>query len=404
MDVAVIGGGAAGFFAAIAVRENYPQIRVVLFEKSRTPLAKVKASGGGRCNLTNACSSRSELVAAYPRGGSFLKKCFGVFDNRDAMNWFEQRGVPLVVQKDGCVFPRSQNSQSVIDCLLEQTRKLGVCVATETGVAAIVPMGHRLQVHFSAGSVSPRIFDKVIVASGGSPKRSGLEWLARCGHRIVEPVPSLFSFNVPANPLTELTGIVVDKTLVGLQGTRFQAAGPLLITHWGLSGPAILQLSSRGARWLSDRHYAFGLQVNWTGERSQQWTADALRRIADEHPNKNLSSVRPCALPERLWQHLLDKTSMPKGKCWKDLGRSGLNKLTNALTNDCYAVEGRTRFKEEFVTCGGISLDDVDVKTLQSRACTNLYFAGEVLDIDGLTGGFNLQAAWTTAFIAAKLA
>ncbi|MCF6178134.1 MAG: NAD(P)/FAD-dependent oxidoreductase, partial [Geopsychrobacter sp.] len=398
-----VGGGAAGFFAAIAVKENYPAAEVVIFEKSQTLLAKVKISGGGRCNLTNACSGIKEFSQAYPRGGNALKKAFRVFNNRHTMQWFESRNVPLTIQEDQCVFPLSQNSQSVIDCFLAQVRELQVRIELGCGVKSIRKSAARLQLSLVGQKIETRSFDKVIVASGGSPQRDGLRWLEKLGHKIVAPVPSLFTFKMPDESVTELMGIVAENALVSIQGTKLKSTGPLLITHWGMSGPAILKLSSLGARLLSDNGYDFKVQVNWTQVRNNDEVLGRLREIVREHPQKMLVNIRPYPLPERLWRFLLHKSELLPDKKWGELGKSALNRLVNLLTNDVYAVKGRTNFGEEFVTCGGVSLESVDFNTMQSKVCENLYFAGEVLDIDGITGGYNFQAAWTTAFIAAKL-
>jgi predicted Rossmann fold flavoprotein len=402
MEIAIVGGGASGFFAAITAKEKYRAARVVIFEKSKAVLAKVKISGGGRCNVTNGCSSLKELLAAYPRGGKALKKGFRIFDNHDAMRWFESRGVPLVVQEDGCVFPRSQDSQSIIDCFLAQTKKLKIGIEVGRGVKSIRPIGEKLRVDFGDDGAA-RLFDKVIVTTGGSPQRKGLEWLEKLGHQIVEPVPSLFTFSMPAEKVTELQGIVVDNVLVSVPGTKLKADGPLLITHWGMSGPAILKLSSFGARLLNEKGYVFKIMVNWGQEPNNDAVLDRLQSIVREQANKFLANVRPCGLPERLWRYLLDKSGLPADKKWGELGKKGLNKLVSMLTNDEYSVHGKASFKEEFVTCGGVSLDSIEGNTMQSKMCPNLYFAGEVLDIDGITGGFNFQAAWTTAFIAGQL-
>ena len=403
MDIAVVGGGAAGFFAAINVKENYPDAEVFIFEKSKEVLSKVKVSGGGRCNLTNGCSSIAELSEAYPRGGKALKRAFYSFDNKDTMKWFESRGVPLVVQEDGCVFPRSQDSQSVIDCFLEQVRRLGISVELGRGVKAIDEINGKLHLTFVGGKSPARSFDKVIVASGGSPRRDGLLWLEKLHHKIEDPVPSLFTFKMPDEEVAELMGVVVEKTLVSIQGTKLKSDGPILFTHWGMSGPAILKLSALGARLLSDAGYIFKVQVNWTNLRNYDEVFAQLQRLCVEHGKKILSNVRPFALPERLWTHLIAKSGLPPAKKWGELGKSGVNGLARVLTNDVYEVNGRTHFREEFVTCGGVSLESIDFKTMQSKVCHNLYFAGEVMDIDGITGGYNFQAAWTTAFIAAKL-
>jgi hypothetical protein len=404
MEIAIIGGGAAGFFAAITAKENHPDATVVIFEKSKNLLAKVKVSGGGRCNITNACPSIEELSGAYPRGGKALKRAFRIFSNQDAMRWFESRNVPLIIQEDRCVFPRSQNSQTVIDCFLAQTGKLNIGIELERGIKTLTQVGDRLRLDFIGGKVPARTFDKVIVATGGSPKRTGLEWLEKSGHKIEDPVPSLFTFNMPDEPVTALMGVVVEHTLVSLQGTRLKSEGPLLITHWGMSGPAILKLSSLGARLLSEKGYDFKIQVNWTKVRNQDVVVAELKKTVAEHPKKLLANVRPYSLPERLWSYLLEKSDLPTSKKWGELGKTGLNRLASVLTNDGYAVKGRTQFRDEFVTCGGVSLESIDLNTMQSKVCKNLYFAGEVLDIDGITGGYNFQAAWTTAFIAAKLA
>jgi predicted Rossmann fold flavoprotein len=403
VDIAIIGGGAAGFFAAIAAKENYPQANVLILEKTKKLLAKVKISGGGRCNVTNACTSVTALSAAYPRGGNALKKAFRIFNNKHAMQWFESRGVPLVIQDDGCVFPESQNSQSVIDCFLRETKKLAIKIETGSGIKQIIPTEDCLELSFTKKGFPVRSFDKVIVTTGGSPKRKGLEWLESLGHKIEDPVPSLFTFNMPAESITKLMGVVVENALVNIQGTKLKSDGPLLVTHWGMSGPAILKLSAFGARLLSEKDYKFKIQVNWVSVQNHDTVMSDLLTIVEQHPNKLLPNIRPYSLPERLWCYLLEKSNLTAKKKWSELGKKGLNKVVGVLTNDIYSVQGKTTFKEEFVTCGGVSLESIDIKTMQSKACKNLYFAGEVMDIDGVTGGYNFQAAWTTAFIAGKL-
>jgi predicted Rossmann fold flavoprotein len=403
MKVAIIGGGAAGFFAAIAVKENYPDSSVIINEKSQKLLAKVKVSGGGRCNVTNGCTSIPKLCEAYPRGGKSMKKPFSVFNTKHAMEWFESRGVPLVVQDDGCVFPVSQDSQSIIDCFLRETRRLGIRIEKGKGVRSIQQTDNSLELHFMGDDLLPELFDKVVVTTGGSPKRSGLEWIEVMGHQIEQPVPSLFTFQLPQERITQLMGIVIENTLVTIQGTKFKAGGPLLITHWGMSGPAILKLSSFGARLLSELNYQFKLQVNWVNESNSEVVSGFLNDIVKQHGQKQLANFRPYGLPERLWNFLVEKSELPATKRWDELGKKGINKLMTLLTNDVYSVDGKTTFKEEFVTCGGVSLQSIDLNTMQSKAIKNLYFAGEILDIDAITGGYNLQAAWTTGFIAGKL-
>lgn len=403
MKVAIVGGGAAGFFAAITAKENFPDADVVVFEKSQKVLSKVKVSGGGRCNVTNGCKTIDELITAYPRGGRQLKKAFYTFSNFDSIKWFESRGVPLVTQSDNCVFPKSQESQSIIDCFLKQCKKQGVKIETGKAVKNVIPQGDKLEINFRDDENKPLIFDKVIVTTGGSSNYTSFRWIEDLGHKIEMPIPSLFTFNISNNSITQLMGIVVENTLVSVQGTKIKTEGTLLITHWGMSGPVILKLSSFGARILNEMNYNFNIQVNWTNEQNSEFVIEQLNEIVNQHPNKILSNIRPYSLSERLWLYLLKKSELPEQKKWCELGKKGINKLNNTLTNDIYSVKGKSTFREEFVTCGGVSLQSIDLNTMQSKVCKNLYFAGEVLDIDAITGGYNLQAAWTTGFIAGKL-
>jgi predicted Rossmann fold flavoprotein len=403
MRVAIIGGGAAGFFAAITAKEKRPEAEIIIFEKSKAVLSKVKISGGGRCNLTNATETIDELCKAYPRGGKKLKNAFHIFSNKDCMTWFVERGVPLTIQDDMCVFPKSQDSQSIVDCFLNETSRLDVRVETGKEVKAIQQKDAAFELHFKEEKIKPAIFDKVIITTGGSPKRSGLDWLENLGHKIEEPVPSLFTFNMPGESVSQLMGIVVENAIVSVQGTKFKAAGPLLITHWGMSGPAVLKLSSFAARHLSEMKYHFNIHVNWVNEENQEMVLQILQNIIHAHPSKVLSNFRPFDLPSRMWDYLLDKSALPHTKRWNELSKKGLNQLVNLLTNDSYAVKGKTTFRDEYVTCGGVSLESIDMKSMQSKSCEGLYFAGEIMDIDAITGGFNLQAAWTTGYIAGQL-
>jgi predicted Rossmann fold flavoprotein len=402
MRIGIIGGGAAGFFSAIAVKENYPEAKVVIIEKSKQLLSKVKITGGGRCNLTNACDPQ-DLYQAYPRGGRSLKKAFNLFNNKDCVKWFESRGVALVTQDDNCIFPVSQDSQSIIDCFLKECKRLGIEIQKGLAVKFIKPMGEQFELGFDTDNVLSGSFDKVIVTTGGSPQRKGLNWLEELNHKIETPVPSLFTFNMPDEAVTKLMGIVVENALVSLPGTKLKSEGPLLITHWGMSGPAILKLSSFGARILSEKDYDFKILVNWVNQSSNDSVVADLTKIIEENSNKILSNYRPYALPDRLWQFLLEKGDLSAQKRWGELGKKGINKLLNMLTNDEYVVKGKTTFRDEFVTCGGVSLKNVDMTSMQSKKCKNLYFAGEVLDIDAITGGYNLQAAWSTGFLAGQL-
>ena len=401
MKVAIIGGGAAGFFAAITVKENYPKASVVIFEKSKKVLTKVKISGGGRCNLSHKTETIKELALAYPRGERQLRKVFGTFSNNDAMQWFEDRGVAVITQDDGCVFPVSQKSQTIIDCFLNEAQKLQIPIQTEMPVQSITPKDERLQLSFSNDKTE--LYDKVIVATGGSPKLEGLNWLSDIGHSIVDPVPSLFTFNMPDESITELMGIVVENAILSIQGTKLKSAGALLLTHWGMSGPAVLKSSSFGARLLNEKEYKFAVQVNWINETNQDVVRIEINKIIKTHPKKKLVSIKPFALPTRLWKFLIDKMEFPADKTWNEIGKKGINRIVTVLTNDLYKANGKTTFKEEFVTAGGVSLKDVNFKTMQSKVVENLYFAGEVLDVDGITGGYNLQAAWSTGYLAGLL-
>lgn len=402
MKIGIIGGGAAGFFSAIHAKNNFPNSEVIILEKSQKLLSKVKVSGGGRCNVTNGCTSISELSKAYPRGEKKLKKAFRVFNTKHTMDWFEERGVALTIQDDNCVFPVSQDSQTIIDCFINETEKLGVKIEIGKGVNSIIKKGNQFEVRFKGNELVYE-YDKLIVATGGSPKRIGLEWLEKLGHKIEDPVPSLFTFNMPNEDITNLMGIVVKETKTSIQGTKLKSDGPLLITHWGMSGPSILKLSAFGARSLANNNYEFNLQVNWVNTQNYDEVFNFLKKLTLSQPNKLLQNFRAYSLPERLWFFLLEKNSINLSKKWGELGKKDLNKLTNSLTNDIYSVTGKTTFKEEFVTCGGVSLESIDFNTMQSKVVPNLYFAGEVLDIDGITGGYNFQAAWTTAYIAGQL-
>lgn len=402
MKIAVIGGGAAGFFSAIAVKERYPEARVTIYEQSRKVLAKVKISGGGRCNVTNGETDMQALLKAYPRGQKLLKKAFHRWNTQHTMDWFEQRNVPLVTQEDNCVFPKSQDSQTIIDCFFQETKRLGITIKTLHGVAKLLPKNQQYEIRFKKGQPAETA-DKIIIATGGSPKKYMLGWLEELGHQIEDPVPSLFTFNMPDESVRELMGVVVEKTQTSIQGTKLKGDGPLLITHWGMSGPSILKLSAYGARILQEMDYTFTTQINWVNETNSQEVFETIKSIQEEHPHKMLANFRPYALPKRLWFYLLEKNQLPQEKPWVELGKKSLNRLVNTLTNDTYQVRGKTTFKEEFVTCGGVSLSSINIKTMESKVAPGIYFAGEVLDIDGITGGYNFQSAWTTAYIAGQL-
>ena len=399
MRIAIIGGGAAGFFAAIRAKETRPDSDVVIYEKGSSPLAKVAVTGGGRCNLTNSFAAIKDLKQAYPRGDKLMKRLFKTFDYHDAYEWFESRGVELVTQDDECVFPRSQSSQSIIDCLTENARRLGVTIITHHALGQIVPRENCLHLIFNNGQKEEDA-DRVIITTGGHPREDAFGYLKDLGHEITPPVPSLFTFNINDKPLRALMGTVVEHAITAIAGTKMRSNGALLITHWGMSGPAILRLSSYGAQWMAERNYRFQIAVNWVGETNASKISEALTETVIRNGGKQMGNMRCFDLPSRLWLHLLKRADIPTEKRWGELGKKGLNKLVEALTNDGYGVEGKSSWRDEFVTCGGISLASIKPNTLESKHVKGLYFAGEVCDVDAITGGFNLQAAWTMGYVA----
>ena len=402
-NIAVIGGGAAGFFSAISVKNHYSTYNVVLFEKSSKFLSKVKISGGGRCNVTNSTNDIRTLCNAYPRGGKKLKNIFHQFGTEDTRNWFEERGVPLKVEPDGRVFPVSNNSQSIIDCLVHECEKNNILIKFLRSVKYISKVKSKWIINFNDNSSSD-LFDSIIVASGGSPKLKGFDWLKNLGHEVINPIPSLFTFNMPNESIISLSGIALKQVRIKIIDTKIDLFGPLLITHWGMSGPVILKASSIGARDLFEKEYSFDIHINWLIETNTEILFKKLEDYSMLFYNKLLLKQNPFDLPSRLWLFLIEKSNLNDNKKWGELGKKNMRKLIEFLTKDLYSVIGKTTFKEEFVTCGGVSLENIDLKTLQSKIVTDLYFAGEVLDIDGLTGGYNFQSAWSTGFIAGKLA
>ncbi|MDB4164293.1 NAD(P)/FAD-dependent oxidoreductase [Flavobacteriaceae bacterium] len=401
-NIAVIGGGAAGFFSAISVKNHYSTYNVVLFEKSSKFLSKVKISGGGRCNVTNSTNDIRILCKAYPRGGKKLKNIFHQFGTEDTRNWFEERGVPLKVEPDGRVFPVSNNSQSIIDCLVHECEKNNILIKFLRSVKRLSKVKSKWIINFNDNSSSD-LFDSIIVASGGSPKLKGFDWLKNLGHKISNPIPSLFTFNMPKESIISLSGIALKQVRIKIIDTKIDLLGPLLITHWGMSGPVILKASSIGARDLFEKEYSFDLQINWLIDRNTEILFKKLQDYSMLFSNKLLSKQNPFDLPSRLWLFLIEKSNLNDNKKWGELGKKNMRKLIEFLTKDFYSVSGKTTFKEEFVTCGGVSLENIELKTMQSKIVTDLYFAGEVLDIDGITGGYNFQSAWSTGFIAGKL-
>ena len=381
MKTAIIGGGAAGFFLAINLKEMCPEMAVTIFEKSKRVLAKVEISGGGRCNCTNTFAEVRDLSAVYPRGHRLMKRLMKGFSQEDAYAWFERHGVRLTIQEDQCVFPASQDSHIIINSFLSEARRHGVEIRTETKIDSLDQLSD---------------YDFIAVTTGGMTTRN-TQIIP-----IVPPVPSLFTFQIDDEALHALMGTVVENVMTMIPGTKLRAEGPLLITHWGMSGPAILKLSSYAARLLAENGYQAPLAVNWTNRRDTE-VMTMLDEMIIRYPQKLLKTMSPCGLPSRLWTYLVEKClgDRSNGR-WGSLNKKEQNRLANLLSGgDGYQIAGKAPFKDEFVTCGGIDLSAVNPSTLESRSVPHLYFAGEVLDIDGITGGFNFQAAWTTAYTVA---
>jgi predicted Rossmann fold flavoprotein len=401
-NLAVIGGGAAGFFCAVNAARINPDLKVIIIEKNNKVLSKVKVSGGARCNVTHACFDIVELSKRYPRGEKFLKKAFHWFNAKDTVEWFEQRGVGLKTEPDGRMFPQTNTSQTIIDCLLREAHRYNVEILISTDVKEIKKIGNRFELVFQNTLTQSIMANYVGIACGGFPKIEQFSWLTQFGHTIENPVPSLFTFNIPNNKINELMGVSVDKATIKIVGSKLQSNGPMLITHWGLSGPAVLKLSAFAARDLANKNYSFEVLVNWLPSFNEQTFKEELMRMRNGFASQKIYTKNSFGLPNRLWEFLL-KTSLIEDELrWADLPVKKQNDLVRNITVQSFLVKGKTTFKEEFVTCGGIKLAEVDVNTMQSKIVDDLFFAGEILDIDGITGGFNFQNAWTTGWIAAK--
>lgn len=396
----VIGGGAAGFFCAVNAARLHPSLEVTILEKTGKVLSKVKVSGGGRCNVTHACFSISDMVRKYPRGANFLKKAFHHFFTTDTIQWFSERGVELKTEADGRMFPITDSSQTIIDCLMKEINAYGIELRLHAPVKEINYNDHQYTVLLDDGRQLTA--DAICVASGGYPKSAMFEWLTRLGHTIEEPVPSLFTFNMPGNSITELMGVSVPDVQVRIAGSKLMERGPLLITHWGMSGPVVLRLSAWGARELQAGQYQFTIMVNWLPAFNEQSLKDRFQQLRFELAAQRMQLRNPFQLPQRLWEYLLQQAAIDPQLRWADLPAKEQNKLIKILCAQEHLVQGKTTFKEEFVTAGGIRLSEIDANTMQSKIVPHLYFAGEVMDIDGITGGFNFQHAWTSGFIAAR--
>ena len=396
----VIGGGAAGFFCAVNAAAMNPALEVLIIEKTSKLLSKVKVSGGGRCNVTHSCFSISEMIRKYPRGAGFLKKAFHHFFTTNTIHWFEEKGISLKTEADGRMFPVSNSSQTIIDCLLQEVRKHEIDILVNREVKKLSRISDGWSVSFTNQA---EIFaDFICVASGGYAKPHQFEWLTTLGHSVALPVPSLFTFNMPGNRITALMGVTVEQVIVKVAGTQLTENGPLLITHWGMSGPAILKLSAWGARELAACNWQFAIIVNWLSAYNEQTLREKFQHIRFEIANQKIINRNPFSLPQRLWQYLLEESGIHQDLRWADLPAKEQNKLIKNICAQEFQVNGKTTFKEEFVTAGGINLDEVDHNTMQSKLHPGLYFAGEILNIDGVTGGFNFQNAWTTGWIAAN--
>ncbi len=395
----VIGGGAAGFFCAVNAARLQPGLEVVLLERSSKLLSKVKVSGGGRCNVTHDCNSIADMIKMYPRGAAFLKKAFHHFFTTDTVSWFETRAVKLKTETDGRMFPVTDQSQTIIDCLLNEASKYRVNIQMNVTVESINKNGNSWQIHAANKIIEA---DYICIAAGGFSKALQFNWITNTGHSIENPVPSLFTFNIPGNGITDLMGISLENVSVKIAGTKLQDNGPLLITHWGLSGPAILKLSAWGAKELSNKNYAFNIVVNWLPAFNETTLKIKFQEIRFNQASQKIINRNPFGLPSRLWEYLLTNCDVKEGIRWADLPAKEQNKLIKILCAQEFSVKGKTTFKEEFVTAGGIRLNEIDVNTMESKILPGLFFAGEIIDVDGVTGGYNFQNAWTTGWIAAQ--
>lgn len=397
-DAVIVGGGAAGFFAALQLKEAKPNARVLIIEKTGKLLAKVAISGGGRCNVTHACFDNKLLSSFYPRGEKELYGAFSRFAVNDTIQWFANRGIQLKTEADGRMFPESDDSATIVDCFIEEAQEAGIEVYFHTGLIALrtTPEG------FSLLTQDEDLIETktLLIATGGSPKGSGFSFLNGTGHTIVPPVPSLFTFNLPGHPLTDLMGLSVEDASVSLPDYKRTFRGPVLITHWGLSGPAVLKLSAFAARELYADNYRYKVKVNWLAAYSpdEVWEKMLERKLS----RQSLGNKPFPEIPKRMWEALLDSADLNEADKWADSPNKKLRLLADLLCGSSFAANGKTTFKDEFVTSGGVHLKEVDFRTMESKNCQGLYFAGEVLNIDGITGGFNFQAAWTTGAIAGK--
>ena len=395
-DLIIVGGGAAGFFTAINLAEKNPKLKIAILERGKEVLSKVRISGGGRCNVTHACFEPNELVKFYPRGEKELRGPFHQFGAGDTIEWFDRHGVALKIEEDGRMFPESNSSQTIIDCFLQATQQLNIAVLTGQSVQSI----YKKDTFWKIETPSEQyLTEKLVMATGSNPKI--WEMLQQFGHAVVSPVPSLFTFNIKDPRIKELPGVAAQVT-VKVKDTKLTSTGPLLITHWGMSGPAILKLSAWGARTLFDKNYQFTIFVNWLNEVDTEDAEKLLKEIKQEHAKKAVSKKSPFEFPNRLWESIVLAAGIENETKWADLTKTQLLNLSKQLTQATFQVNGKSTFKDEFVTAGGIDLKEINFKTMQSKLHDNLYFAGEIVNIDAITGGFNFQNAWTSGFILAN--
>lgn len=399
-DLIVIGGGAAGFFGAINAVSNNPKLSVLILEKTNKILSKVSVSGGGRCNVTHHCFEPTPLSKHYPRGQKELKKLFKSFQAKDVVAWFDHRGIKLKAEKDGRMFPITDQSKTIVDCFLSEADRLNIKIEKNCEVTKVEREdGGGFQIE---GSNHKHYFSKkILIASGGSPKRSAYQWVEQLGHKLISPIPSLFTFNDSNGRFKDLMGVSVEKASVQIAGTKFRELGPVLITHWGLSGPAVIKLSSWAAEYLFQKKYEFTALVNWTGQSTEDEVRGQLNEYKTRHPKQKIIAHALYDLPNRLWARVCALAGIEDTKIWDEMPKKYLNRLIENLVRCEFEIKGKTTFKEEFVTCGGVNLDEINLDTCESTIVPGIYFAGEVLNIDGETGGFNFQSAWTTAYVAA---
>lgn len=399
-DLIVIGGGAAGFFGAIQAASMKPGLKVLILEKSSKLLSKVRVSGGGRCNVTHNCFNPHQLARHYPRGEKALKSVFSNFAAKEVVDWFQTKGVRLKTESDGRMFPVSDKSETIIACFLKEAERLKIGIRMNSNVSSFIGEGELLTVSTTNGdSYKTRA---VLIAIGGHAKADAYQSLISAGHSLKHPIPSLFTFNDSSKSFADLMGISVPGATVRIAGTKFSEKGPVLITHWGLSGPCVIKLSAWAAEYLHGVNYEFTVLLNWIGSVGEEQLRNQLISLKLEKGKSKISSNALFSLPSRLWQRLCDLAEIEDNRIWNELSNRSMNKLIEGLIRCPFAIKGKTTFKDEFVTCGGIELGDVDLVTMESKVIRNVYFAGEVLDIDGETGGFNFQAAWSTAYVAAK--